>query len=444
MKILFLEIDTEQTWALASVGPAFIASYIRGHGHDASLLRVKPDQEIQDIIRGIEKESPDILGFSLTTRQWKRAVSLAGELQKKLDIPIIAGGLHPTFATLSVLESEAFDYVCLGEGEEAVCEILTHLEKGEDIRAAGIPNIWVRGLGRPEIRPPVSVDHLPFMARDLLDETHGVLHISTMRGCPFSCTYCAGGAIGRLYSGREYIRRRSVDSVLGELRHIRKNDPINYVIFLDDTFTVNRGWVEEFCTAYGREIGTGFSINARAETVSPNMITMLAQAGCKHIIYGVESGSRHIREDILNRPGDNRQLVDSFTWTKEAGMLATANYMIGIPGETSADIEQTLALNDELGPDDFGYFVFCPYPGTPLFEICRERGYLPENYQALPANNRQSILKLPGLTKDDIEYYYNVFTDVREKNYLKRYGSTLNEAHKAIAIKSFRDSADTG
>jgi anaerobic magnesium-protoporphyrin IX monomethyl ester cyclase len=444
MKILFLEIDTESSWALASVGPAFIASYIRKHGHDASLLTVKPDCEIQDIIRGIETESPDILGFSLTTRQWKRAVSLAGELQKKLDIPIIAGGLHPTFAPLSVLESEAFDYVCLGEGEEAVCDILTHLEKGEDIRAAGIPNIWVKGLGRPEIRPPVSVDHLPFMARDLLDETHGVFHISTMRGCPFPCTYCAGGAIGRLYGGREYLRRRSVDSVMGELWHICKNASINYVIFLDDTFTVNRGWVEEFCTAYGREIGTGFSINARAETVSPDMITMLAQAGCKHIIYGVESGSRRVREDILNRPGDNRQFIDAFTWTKEAGMLATANYMIGIPGETPEDIEQTLALNDELAPDDFGYFVFYPYPGTPLFEICRERGYLPENYSELPASNRQSILTLPGLTKVDIEHYYNVFTGVREKNYLKRYGSALNEAHKAIAIKSLRDSADTG
>jgi anaerobic magnesium-protoporphyrin IX monomethyl ester cyclase len=80
----------------------------------------------------------------------------------------------------------------------------------------------------------------------------------------------------------------------------------------------------------------------------------------------------------------------------------------------------------------------------PLFEICRERGYLPENYPELPANNRESILQLPGLTRDDIKNYYNVFTGVREKNYLQRYGSALNEAHKAIAIKSFRDSADTG
>jgi anaerobic magnesium-protoporphyrin IX monomethyl ester cyclase len=442
MKILFLEIETEKPWALASVGPTFIASYIRGHGHSASLLRVKPDQEIHDIIDDIEKESPHILGFSLTTRQWLRAVNVAREIRNNMDIPIIAGGSHPTFAAPSVLESGAFDYVCIGEGEKAVCDILSCMEKGEDIRTARISNIWVKGSGPPKLRPPASVDSLPFMARDILNETHGIVHINAMRGCPFPCAFCAGGAIGRLYETREYVRRRSVNNVLMELHYIRENGPIHYVIFLDDTFTIHKGWLEEFCTVYGREIGAGFSINARADTVSPDMVSMLAQAGCKHIVYGVESGSRRVREEILNRPGDNRQFIDVFRWTKEAGIMATANYVIGIPGETHEDIAQTLALNDELAPDDFGYFVFYPYPGTPLFEICRERGYLPKNYLELPANNRQSILTLPDLTNDEIEHYYNVFAAVRDESYLRRYGSALHEALKPVAVKSLRESAD--
>jgi len=444
MKILFLEIETEKPWALTSVGPAFIASYIRGHGHSASLLRVKPDQEIQDIIRGIENESPHILGFSLTTRQWLRAVNVAREIRNNMDIPIITGGSHPTFAAPSVLESGAFDYVCIGEGEKAVCDILSCMEKSEDISTARIPNICVKGSGPPKLRPPASVDYLPFMARDILNEPHGVIHISAMRGCPFPCAFCAGGAIGRLYEKREYVRRRSVNNVLMELHYIRENGPIHYVIFLDDTFTIYKGWLEKFCRVYGREIGAGFSINARADTVSPDMVTMLAQAGCKHIVYGVESGSRRVREEILNRPGENRQFIDVFRWTKEAGIMATANYMIGIPGETHEDIAQTLALNDELAPDDFGYFVFYPYPGTPLFNVCRERGYLPDNYLDLPANNRQSILTLPDLTKDKIHHYYNVFTDLREKNYLRRYGGAFHEEHKALAAQYLKDSADIG
>lgn len=426
MKIIFLEIETENAWALASVGPASIAAYIRRYGHNAALLRVHPDQQIKDIIPRIEKERPDILGFSITTPQWRRAFFVAREIRKNMDIPIIAGGTHPTFLPLSVLESGSFDYVCLGEGEAAVFDMFSIMEKGADVRLAGLPNLWVRGSGRPELRPPEPIDQLPFMARDLLDETRGIVHINTMRGCPFPCTFCAGSAISRIYGNKGYVRRRPVDHVLAELRHLRQKDSIHYVIFLDDTFTVDRSWVEAFCKVYGREIGTGFSINARAETVDPELIAMLKEAGCAHIVYGVESGSRRIREEILKRPVDNKQYVNAFKWTKEAGIMATANYMIGIPTETHEDISQTLALNDELAPDDFSWFIFYPYPGTVLFDFCREKHLLPENYLDLPADNRQSVLNLPGLTKDDIKHYDRVFTVARKNNYLLRYGKNMD------------------
>jgi radical SAM superfamily enzyme YgiQ (UPF0313 family) len=219
---------------------------------------------------------------------------------------------------------------------------------------------------------------------------------------------------------------------------------LNYVVFLDDTFTVNKAWVREFCRIYGKEISAGFSINARVETVDRDMMDRLAEAGCRHIIYGVESGSMHMRRDIMNRPIENQRIIDVFNWTKQAGIMATANYMLGLPGETVDDIEQTLALNEELQPDDFGYFVFYPYPGTRLFYMCREKGFLPENWLELPANNRQSILNLPDLTKEDIEHYYNEFTEVRKQAYMSRYGSALSEEHKALASKSFEDSAAIG
>jgi anaerobic magnesium-protoporphyrin IX monomethyl ester cyclase len=445
MKILFLEIDTESTWAVASVGPACIGSYIRLHGHEAALLRISPDQKVQGVISGIEKEAPHILGFSLATVQWQRAAYVARGIRERIDIPVIAGGLHATFAPLSVLESKGFDYVCLGEGEEAMCDLLSWLENGEEIFKGRIPNIWAKGACRPEIRPPFSpLDKMPFMARDLLDEKYGVIHMSTQRGCPFPCTFCAAGAIADLYKHNGYLRRRSIDTVLKELWQIRKNGPVNYVIFLDDTFTVNREWIKKFCRVYGKEMGIEFSINARVETVDRDMIDWLAKAGCRHIIYGVESGSIRIRRDVLNRPVENARFIDVFNWTKQANILVTANYMIGLPGETPQDIEQTLALHDELAPDDFGYFVFYPYPGTKLFHLCRKKGFLPEDYLELPANNRQSILNLPDFSKDDIEYYYNAFTKVREDVYMKRYGGTFQCEDKALATKGLEKSAAVG
>ena len=445
MKILFIEIDTEREWALASVGPAYIASHIRLHGHEAALLRVRPEEEVHDLISSIEKEAPDILGFSLTTRQWLRSAHVAGEIRKKLNIPTIAGGLHPTFAPESVLQTEGFDYVCLGDGEEAVGELLGCLEKGEEIRGGRIANIWAKGASRPKIRPPLQhLDKIPFLARDLLDERYGVAHLITQRGCPFPCTFCAAGGIRELYKNEDYLRRRTVDDVVKELRDIKLERSLNYVVFLDDTFTVNKGWVREFCRIYGKEIPTGFSINARVETVNQDMINLLAKAGCRHIIYGVESGSIRVRRDIMNRPVENQRIIDVFNWTKKAGIMATANYMIGLPGETVDDIEQTLALNEELQPDDFGYFVFYPYPGTRLFELCRQKNYLPENWLELPANNRQSILNLPDLTKEEIEHYYNEFTEVRNQTYMNRYGGALGEEAKALASKIFEESAAVG
>jgi radical SAM superfamily enzyme YgiQ (UPF0313 family) len=445
MKILFLEIDTEREWALASVGPAYIASHIRLHGHEAAFLRVRPEEEMHDLIASIEKEAPDILGFSLTTRQWQRGAHVAGEIRKKLHIPVIAGGHHPTFTAEAVLQTKGFDYVCLGDGEEPVAELLDCLEKGEEDTASQIANIWVKGAGRPQIRPPLKpLDKIPFLARDLLDERYGVAHLITQRGCPFPCTFCAAGGMRDLYKNEGYLRRRTVQDVVKELYHIKGESPLNYVVFLDDTFTVNKDWVREFCRIYGKEISTGFSINARVETVDRDMLDQLAKAGCRHIIYGVESGSSRMRRDVLDRPVENQRIIDVFNWTKKAGVMVTANYMLGLPGETPDDIEQTLALNEKLQPDDFGYFVFYPYPGTRLFHMCREKGFLPENWLELPANNRQSILNLPDLTKEDIEHYYNEFTEVRKQAYMNRYGGALSEADKALASKSFEESAAVG
>ena len=232
MKILFLEIDTEQTWALASVGPGYIASHIRLHVHEAAFMRVRLRQTIPEIVEGIKKEAPDIVGFSLTSRQWKRAAYVAGGIHKHLKIPVIAGGLFPTFVPEIVLQSKSFDCVCLCEGEAPVNDLLSHLEKGKDISSCRVPNIWVEGADRPQIRPPLDpLDKMPFMARDLLDEQHGVIHINTGRGCPFECTFCLAGAICGLYENEKYLRKRSTENVVEELRRIKDNSVCNYVIF---------------------------------------------------------------------------------------------------------------------------------------------------------------------------------------------------------------------
>ena len=444
MKVLFLEIDTEREWAVASIGPAFLAAYVRPHGHRVKILRVPPGQSAEEVIDAIRQIAPDLLGLSLTSRQWLRARGLVAEVRESLGIPVVAGGLHPTFSPETVLASPGFDYVCLGEGEAAFLDLLGALEQRGRAEPGEIRNLWVRGGPRPVLRSPIDpLDAIPFIARDLLDEPPGVVHMETQRGCPFPCTYCAARNFNQLY--REvgsYGRRRSHDNVLAELAELEAAGKLGYVIFLDDTFTIQRRWVAELCRLYGEHFGHPFSIHARVETVDQELLGQLAAAGCRHVTYGVESGSYRIRRDVMRRPVRNQRFRDVFRWTREAGIMVTANYMLGLPEETRGDLEQTYVLAEELDAYDFGYFVFYPYPGTHLFEHCRERGYLPADYGELPASHRESILRLPSLTPDDVAEFYERFTQLRERLYRERYVGPADG--EEAAVQHVRECAASG
>ncbi len=424
MKVLFLELDTDAEWGVASLGPAFLAAYLRQHGHEASFLRVPRDQTADDIAEAVRREEPNLIGVSLTTRQWLRARDLLGALRRIIRVPVIAGGLHPTFSPEEVLRHDGIDYVCLGEGEAALLDLVNAMEAGIPVGDRPIANIWVKNGPRPALRNPIEpLDAVPFMARDMLDERWGVRHFSTQRGCPFPCTYCAAPLYDKLYASSEktnYGRRRSHANVLAELAELQANGPLNYVIFLDDTFTIHHPWVREFCKVYGDKFKIPFSLNARVETVNETMLHELAAAGCYHIVYGVESGSERVRREIMRRSATNQRFRDVFRWTREAGIMATANYILGTPGETRAEMDETIGLHYELEPVDFGFFVFYPYPGTDLYRVCQEKGYLPNDFLTRPANHRQSILRLPDVTQDDIAAVYDRWTEIRAQAALVR------------------------
>jgi anaerobic magnesium-protoporphyrin IX monomethyl ester cyclase len=422
MRVLFLELDTENEWAVASLGPAFLAAWLRRHGHEAAFLRVAADRPVAAIAADIVREAPGLIGVSITTRQWLRARDVLGGLRRSCDIPVVVGGLHATFSPEEVLRHDGIDYVCLGEGEAALLDLVNALESAPG--DAAIANIWAKGGVRPRLRNPIEpLDAVPFLARDMMDERWGVRHMTTQRGCPFPCTFCAARMYDKLYDSAEttsYGRRRSHDNVLAELRDIRAHGALNYVIFLDDTFTIHHRWVREFCKVYGAEFAVPFSLNARVETVNETMLRELAAAGCKHIIYGVESGSERVRREIMKRNASNQRFRDVFRWTREAGIMATANYIVGTPGESRAEMTETIELHADLKPVDFGIFVFYPYPGTELFQLCQAQGYLPEDYLTRPANHRQSILNLPNVTQTDIAEVYEEWTRIRVDTALRR------------------------
>ncbi len=441
MKILFLEIDNEREWAVASIGPAFIAAYVRAHGHQAELLRIPLEMSAAEASAAIRARVPGIVGLSLTSRQWIRARDLVAAIHRDLDVPVFTGGLQPTFAPEVVLAQPGFDYLCLGEGEVATLEVLEALERRGRVAPGEIRNVWVRGGPRPELRPPFErLDDLPFLARDLLDEPRGVFHLTTQRGCPFPCTYCAAGNFVELYAGvGDYGRRRSHASVLAEIAELEAPGPVAYLLFLDDTFTLDRPWVEEFCRRYRERFPYPFWIQARVETMDPQLLASLAAAGCTHVSYGIESGSYRVRREIMRRPVTDERIRRVVGWTRDAGIEVTANYIVGLPGETRKDLEMTLAMADGLEVLDFCCMVFYPYPGTRLYQVCREQGYLPEDFDDLPAQHHRSVLELPDLTPGDVAEYYQRMAELREQRHLERHPWDRNA--RAEVTEALRASA---
>lgn len=441
-RVLFVEVDAERSWAVASLGPAFIAPFLRERGgHETDYFRAAIELSAEEVAAEVARRAPDVLGLSLTTRQWQRARGLVAAIKARLpELPVVAGGLHPTFSPEAVLAEPGFDFACLGEGEEAMLELVDALAReAPAAELQGIRNIWAQGGPRPTLRPPFEpLDELPYMDRAFLDEHHGVVNVTTQRGCPFPCTYCGARMFNELYEadGESYGRRRTHQSVMDELRAIRAAQTLAYVIFLDDTFTIHHPWVKRFCEVYPREIGVPFALHARVETVNERLLGLLAQAGCAQITYGIESGSERIRREVMRRPVTNDRFRDVFRWTKEAGIAVTANYMLGLPEETPADLRQTIELARELDTLDFGYFVFYPYPGTALFKTCLERGYLPADYEQLPAVHRTSILDLPTLSQADIDAAYDELTELR--------AARMEALSGAGSASQIRDSAAIG
>lgn len=393
MLLLFLDLETESNWACASLGAAAVGAFVRGRGHGAALLRVPVDQAPEDAARAALELKPDCIGLSLAGRQWPRARAVAAALRGMSDVPVIVGGLLPTFAPAEVLGAAGMDYACIGQGEAPAAALLDALARGER-PAFGIPGLATREAPRPARPADLDPADLPFWARDLCAEENGVVHLGTRRGCPFSCAYCAAGALGALH-GPAWGRRRPPGHVLAELRALARAGDLNYLLFVDDTFTLDREWLAAFLPAYAAEFGLGFSIHSRPDTLDEALARDLARAGCRHVVLGLESGSARVRRDIMRRPMAEAVIRRAAGAVRGAGLTLTLNAMYGLPGETPAEARATLALAEDLDPHDVGHFAFHPYPGTALFETCRERGLLPPDWLDRPADHVSPLLDLP-------------------------------------------------
>ncbi len=396
-------------------GIGYCSAVLKQRGHQTDLLII--DRPNKDVIRQkIASYKPDLIGISATTDQFALAKFVVKIINADSALPIVIGGVHATVAPDDAINTPGILGICIGEGEAALLDLANAIENGGE--TGNIRNLWIKS-GNTVIKNPVrplveDLDKLPFCDRDifqynrLMNDTNDGTEFIAGRGCPFVCSFCINAVLQDLYKNKgKYVRLRSVDNLLAEIRELSGRYKIKKATFHDDTFTINRAWLADFCAKYSREFKIPFRCNARADTIDDQLLRMLKAAGCEQIWVGVESGDDHLRNAILKKQLPRQTIVDAFRLIKKYDMKSRAFNMIGVPYETCETAEKTIALNKEISADMKCLTVFRPYPGTELYDLCRKNGWI--SNRQVHGYYEDSILDQPSMAKDDVYFYHKIY-----------------------------------
>jgi anaerobic magnesium-protoporphyrin IX monomethyl ester cyclase len=413
MKVLFIHcnINTGNNPHFVP-GVGSISSILKEAGHSTALIFIQEEVDRDFLLKRIEEEDPGLIAFSTLTNQMGYIRHYSRWIKERFSLPIIYGGVHATVVSDEILAGDEASIVCIGEGEFPMLELVERLEKGRSYE--DIPNLWVKAsdgsITKNPPRPLIQdLDSLPFPDRELfsyrqllLDNPMAATLLMAGRGCPFACKYCVNNTLHRLYRGLgKYVRMRSPERVLEELRFLVTTYGLDRLFIYDDTFTYDHLWLEHFCDLYRTEFRLPFSINLRVDTVNERVLRMLREAGCEMIVAGVESGSERIRREIMGRKMSNEQILHVFRIADELGMKTWTNNMIGMPTETPEDVEETIRLTRLIRPNNIQITVFYPFPGTELYDLCKKEGYFSDR-QKTTIFEEESILDLPTLSNEEI------------------------------------------
>ena len=424
MKILFVYTDIDVKGGAQSFqfGIAVLSAFLKQHGHQIDLHYMYPKYRPRKMIEKIEDFRPKLIGFSSTTPQFKCIEKILNDVPLEKDILTICGGSHVTMKPESLESIPRLDAICRGEGEYALLELAETLENNGDITR--IKNLWIKKNGRIYQNPSrpfmENLDDLPFADRELfpyqsiIDSDFGTALFMFTRGCPYNCSYCSNDALRKIQEGK-YVRFRSVDSCIQEIKEVIDNYKVKSIYIDDDIFTLNKKFVFEFCEEYRAQIRLPFDINARVETITREVCQELRKAGCRRVSMGIESGNPYIRNKVLNRRMSNEQIMNAFAIARQAGLKTKSFNMVGVPCETPQHFQDTVKLNAEIKPDSVILNVFDPYPGTKLEVECRKEGWIDfkrmrEEFIA----RTDTILNLPCFSKEQIlnchkKFAYNVY-----------------------------------
>lgn len=403
------------------LGLAYVARVLLDDGHEVEILDINANRwSADEVAYRVRRADFDVAGITGMVTEFPSVRWLSG-LIKKINptaTVVLGGGLPTAFPRLALEKTEA-DIAVVGEGEITIGELATALAARSPL--TGLKGIWYKDggcLGTTQPRELVDdLDTLQFPARHLFplelyvqnpvpylrmfDRNVVSTNIVSSRGCPYKCTYCFHGLWG------DRFRARSAEDVINEIRVLHNEYGITGVFFMDDTFVLDRERLVAICDGLiGENLGIIWAASGRVNLVDRHVLEKMRAAGCRTILYGIESGSQKILDEMRKgvRVEQARQAIQE-TW--QAGILPVGFLMIGMFSETRQTVEETVRFCNETGlVSSFSYAT--PFPGTELYAQAVEREKIePRHAERLlerwGAWTDEILVNLTSMSDDDLK-----------------------------------------
>lgn len=396
-------IKKETDWDVLAYNADFLSSgnsekwqvsYLSGEGYNNYLRNLNDlsDDVWHEVRETIQEYNPFIIGISSKSQNFASACNVA-KIAKSInnEIVVIVGGPHVSMAGKDVLNCPEIDICVKGEGEVTITELIGNLGSGGDL--GSIKGIIYRRDGiiveNEEREFLKDLDSLCFphqSAPEVLKDfdkypLSALTCIFTVRGCPHSCFFCGSR---NLWSRK--VRFRSIENVIEEIQSLNKIGATD-IHFDDDTFGVSRKRIIDLCEAImTRCQWLRWSCEISINLIDEETVSIMKKAGCCEIQIGVESGSNQILKDMRK----NITIEEAFSAAniiKKHSIKLKTFFIVGFPQETEESLKDTIYAMKKIKSDYLCYSIFTPYPGTEIFEYCRENGLIGDNYEAARFNH---------------------------------------------------------
>jgi radical SAM superfamily enzyme YgiQ (UPF0313 family) len=397
------------------IGLMYLATYLQEVGHEAKIFDLwQKGIRWQHLTEELDRLDPQLIGFNVHTESYDVSLDLSKRLKARYpEAKIVWGGAFPSFAYPELLQNEVIDYIVRFEGEIVITNLVKHVLDPASFPVEDIASMAYRQNGavvaNPIEKPLRDLNSLPFIDRSLVCFDDYVFpSISSSRGCPSDCTFCAS----RAFWGKR-VRFRSAENIFQEVLSLYEKYGLLEFVIVDDTFTAYPPRTIEFCKKL-LETGIPFRwfCESRVDVASRELLEIMHRAGCGEIQFGIESGCQEILTKL--RKGITvEQIENAFSLAQEFDYTTIGSFILGHPWDTVDTMKRTIEFIYNLRQKNNVDTVYgspnTPFPGCWQYEHADELGLKihAKSWSEFRLNN--PIVSAPGFTLDQLRelYFYS-------------------------------------